>query len=485
VVTKLRQLIASLVQASNDGDTGGLKPQEPMVQPVVAGGGEPARPDVAQDDNPGSQGETEVTDEFQRAFELIAAGNPFVFVTGRAGTGKSTFISLLKKRLKSYAVVAPTGVAALNVGGQTIHSFFKFPARPIELSSIRPVRNRIAYQALRTLIIDEISMVRADLLDAIDTFLRHNGPKLNAPFGGVQIVVVGDLFQLPPIVATPEEQAFIENAYTSPFFFRANCLKGLSLKTVEFTRVFRQTDDEFVALLNKVREGHELAGVLERLQQRVIPALDEGAHRVVLCATNGGADGINYDRLRQLSGPSHSYQGVVTGEFRIELNKLPAPMTLEFKEGAQVMFVKNDKDKRWVNGTLGVVARCNLGSVDVDVETPFGSKRYQVVPDKWETFEYRYNFTENSVAAHEVGKYEQIPLMLAWAVTIHKSQGKTFDRVHVDLGYGAFAEGQVYVALSRCRTLDGLTMARPINHSDIKLHDDVVAFARGGYSLVP
>lgn len=481
MVTKLAQLIASLVQGNSEGESGGLKPQEPLVQPSPDASGEHAESQAKDGEATKESSETQITDEFQRAFDLIAAGEPFVFVTGRAGTGKSTFISLLKKRLKSYAVVAPTGVAALNVGGQTIHSFFKFPPRPIELSSIRPVRNRIAYQALRTLIIDEISMVRADLLDAIDTFLRHNGSKLNTPFGGVQVVVVGDLFQLPPIVATPEEQAFIENAYRSPFFFRANCVTQVPFKTVEFTRVFRQTDDDFVRILNHVREGQSLEESLGTLQSRAMPMPEDGAQRIVLCATNGVADGINDQKLKQLTGPSHSYAGTITGEFRIEINKLPVPMNLELKEGAQVMFVKNDKEKRWVNGTLGVVARCNPASVDVDVETPFGARRFSVSREKWETFEYRYNFTENSVVAHEVGRYEQIPLIPAWAVTIHKSQGKTFDTVHIDLGRGAFAEGQVYVALSRCRTLAGVTIARPITLSDIRLHEDVRAFAQAGY----
>ncbi len=483
MVTKLAQLIASLVQGEKAGEHCGLKPQEPIAASSPATD-DPQDAEQSCTSDPEQTGAgVRITDDFKDAFDLIDSGEPFIFVTGRAGTGKSTFISLLKQRLKSYAVVAPTGVAALNIGGQTIHSFFKFPPRPIELSSIRPVRNRIAYQALKTLIIDEISMVRADMLDAIDTFLRHNGPKLDTPFGGVQVIVVGDLYQLPPIVATEEEQIFIENEYTSPFFFRAKCFSAVRFRTVEFTQVFRQNDEQFVSILNRIREGQDLRQSLEALQSRVMPTPIDAHQRIVLCSTNAVADGINYRKLKELEAPIHTYTGTIAGDFKIDLNKLPAPLSLDLKEGAQVMFVKNARDKQWVNGTIGVVIRCDTSTVEVEIETRLGKKRVSVGREKWETFEYRYNFSENSVVAHEVGKYEQIPLMTAWAVTIHKSQGKTFDHVHIDLGQGAFAEGQVYVALSRCRTLEGVTLERPVAIGDIRLHKDVVDFARAGYSL--
>ncbi len=485
MVTKLAQLIASLVQGDKTGEQCGLKPQKPTLpQSPTTDESHDAEQAFASSSEQTDVG-VQITAEFRKTFDLIDSGEPFIFVTGRAGTGKSTFISLLKQRLKNYAVVAPTGVAALNVGGQTIHSFFKFPPRPIELSSIRPVRNRIAYQSLKTLIIDEISMVRADMLDAIDTFLRHNGPKLDTPFGGVQVIVVGDLYQLPPIVATEEEQIFIENEYKSPFFFRAKCFSVVGFKTVEFTQVFRQNDEQFVSILNRIREGQDLRQSLEVLQSRVMSTPIDTHRRIVLCSTNAVADGINYRKLKELKAPVHTYTGTITGDFKIDLNKLPAPLSLDLKEGAQVMFAKNARDKQWVNGTIGVVVRCDISTVEVEIETRLGKKRVSVGREKWETFEYRYNFSENSVVAHEVGKYEQIPLMPAWAVTIHKSQGKTFDYVHIDLGHGAFAEGQVYVALSRCRTLEGVTLERPVTLSDIRLHKDVVDFATAGYSLAP
>ncbi len=418
------------------------------------------------------------SDQVGDALRLIQNGAPFVFITGKAGTGKSTFIAQLRKQLSHYAIVAPTGVAALNVGGQTIHSFFKFPPRPIELSSIRPLRNRVVYQALRTLIIDEISMVRADLLDCIDVFLQRNGPKPGVKFGGVQIIAVGDLFQLPPVVATAEEQALIQHTYGSPFFFSAKCLEGYAFKTVEFSKVFRQTDDAFVKILNQIREGGDLEMALRSLRQRVSAVPQDDQRRIVLCSTNATADLINYNKLSLLPGNTYRYTGAIFGEFRIDVNKLPAPMTLELKEGAQVMFLKNNKDKQWVNGTLGVVARCEEGAVVVEIQTNNLPTRVRVVREKWETFEYRYDFYTNTIVAHEIGRFEQIPLMPAWAVTIHKSQGKTFDRAHIDLGYGAFAEGQAYVALSRCRTLQGITLEREIDPSDVKVNRDVLDFYR-------
>ena len=417
-----------------------------------------------------------ITPEFEHAFSLIESRAPFIFITGRAGTGKSTFTTLLKERLRSYAVVAPTGVAALNVGGQTIHSFFRFAPGPIDLDKIKPVKNKIAYKALKTLVIDEISMVRADLLDAIDRFLRENGPSSSKPFGGVQVIAIGDLFQLPPIVATHEEQAFLSRGYKSPFFFSANCLMELTLQSIEFSKVFRQTEANFINLLNSIREGKQLSATLAGLNERVTGEYGDKFDGILLAGTNAAVSQINKRRLSEIAEPEFEYKGEIIGEFKIDQSKLPAPLDLQLKRGAQVMFLKNDRAKRWVNGTLGVVVECGVGFVTVALSDRFGRSEVRVEPELWDNFKFEYNPDLGAVAATKIGSYMQIPLIPAWAITVHKAQGKTFDRIHVDFGHGAFAEGQVYVALSRCRTLAGVTLQQPISKEDIHLNYDVIQF---------
>ena len=418
--------------------------------------------------------EIEVTTEFKVALDIITEGAPFVFITGRAGTGKSTFTDLLKKQLQSYAIVAPTGVAALNVGGQTIHSFFRLAPGPMDSSKIKRVHNRKAYKALRTLIIDEISMVRADLLDAIDGMLRLNGPTSTRPFGGVQIIAIGDLYQLPPIISKSDEQFFTEHEYQSPFFFSAKALKEVPLKTVEFSKVFRQTETSFISLLNNIREGQYLEHTLPVLNERVMPLNANSFNGIVLSGTNDRAARINSQKLAEIPTPLRSYSAQVSGEFRVDLTKLPAPFELQLKCGAQVMFLKNDRSRRWVNGSLGRVTELGPDYVEVELAESTCAERVRVETDKWENFKFEFSEKENAVVATNVGSYNQIPLSLAWAVTIHKSQGKTFDRVHLDLGRGAFAEGQVYVGLSRCRTLEGVTLERAIRKEDIYLNLDVI-----------
>lgn len=425
-----------------------------------------------------------ITPEFKRASELIRHGAPFIFITGRAGTGKSTFVDLLKEELNNYAIVAPTGVAALNVGGQTIHSFFRFKPGPIEFSKIKAVRNKIAYKALKILIIDEISMVRADLLDAIDLMLRKNSKEPKKPFGGVQVVAIGDMFQLPPIVSSEEEAAYLEIGYESPFFFSANCLKEMMYPAVEFTKVFRQKEEEFIHTLNGIREGKGLDKNLPLINKRVRRCDESDFEGIILTTTNNVASRINSKQLIEITTPHTTYTGEIRGQFRVDKNKLPAPYELVLKVGARVMFVKNDKNRRWVNGTIGEVISLGRKSVRVRIADGFGIREVEAEPVKWETNKFEYDADKEELVAHEVGSYEQIPLTLAWAVTIHKSQGKTFDRVHINLGRGAFAEGQVYVALSRCRTFDGVSLERPLSKEDIILDFDVIDFhkrvVRGG-----
>jgi len=419
-----------------------------------------------------------ITDEFKEGFSVIDGSSPFTFITGRAGTGKSTFIELIKKRLKSFAILAPTGVAALNVGGQTIHSFFKFRPGPIDLRKIGPARSKEAYQALNALIIDEISMVRADLLDAIDAFLKVNGPIKGAPFGGVKIIAVGDLFQLPPIVSNEEEKAFLDEGYDSPFFFSAKCLKQTEIRKIEFNRIFRQSEAQFIEILNSIREGKNLERVLGLLNGRVGSVQKDKCNGMILTATNKVASDINLRRLIEIQAEEKIFNGKVTGEIRVDKDKLPAPMELILKVGAQVMFVKNN-GLEWVNGTVGTVTALDNNAVTVRIRNKFGvDKDVKVDPVEWENFKYEYNQEAGVVEGVKVGSYKQIPLMLAWAVTIHKSQGKTFDEAHIDLGWGAFSEGQVYVALSRCRTFEGITLEKAVRESDVRVSREVLEFAQ-------
>lgn len=418
----------------------------------------------------------EVTSEFKEALELVKSGAPFVFITGRAGTGKSTFIELLKSRLNSFAIVAPTGVAALNVGGQTIHSFFKFRPGPIDFAAIKEVRNRTAFKALKTLIIDEVSMVRADMMDAIDLMLRKNGPKKDLPFGGVQVLAVGDLFQLPPIIDNEEESIFLSKGYQTPFFFGGNAFKDLEIKTNQFTKIFRQKEELFIALLNAIREGKKLDQTLEALNTRQEKISADTFSGIVLSGTNNTAARINAKRLSDIPAESMTFTGEITGEFRVDKNKLPAPLELELKVGAQVMFVKNDREKRWVNGTLGTIKRLGFEQIEVEIIDDRGVRTVYVAEETWDNLRYEYDADVNAVKGRTIGSYKQFPLTLAWAVTIHKSQGKTFDRVHINLSRGAFAEGQVYVALSRSRTLEGITLEKPLKREDIMLDYDVIQF---------
>ncbi len=418
----------------------------------------------------------EVTEEFIDTLKLIEDGHPFIFVTGKAGTGKSTFINFLKKRLDNFAVVSPTGVSALNVGGQTIHSFFRIKPGPIDLSEIKRIRGNGIYKALEILIIDEISMVRADLMDAISVSLDINRRNSGVPFGGVQVVAVGDLFQLPPVVSTQEERAFISNRYDSEFFFSSEVLKKLPLKVMEFTKVFRQKEKSFVSLLNKIREGREIEKSLDILNKKVEKNTKDTVNSVMLTSTNNIAGSVNTKKIRALKGVTRTFKGEIKGSFVLNGNNLPAPMTLDLKPEAKVMFVKNDTSKNWVNGTLGRVKSFGDNCINVYIDDELGAREVAVERVSWDSFKYKYDPVSHSIISEKVGSYRQFPLMLSWAITIHKSQGKTFNDVHINLGRGAFSEGQVYVALSRCKTLEGITLENRIRERDIILSYDVVDF---------
>jgi ATP-dependent DNA helicase PIF1 len=444
--------------------------------------GELNRRATLEDEKPKSQesavnrlDEISVTKEYRSVCALLEAGCPAIFVTGNAGTGKSTLIQYLRMALKKkLVVVAPTGVAALNAGGVTIHSFFHFAPKIHEEEDIKFVYDRRMYQKLELIIIDEVSMVRCDLLDSVDKFLRKNR-ETNALFGGVQLLLIGDLFQLPPVVPKHEWEVLRAKGYASPYFFSSFSLQQASFIPLELTSVFRQQDPSFIDLLNRIRTGDALNSVAAEVnqicfQENVTPT------DITLTCTNNQADQINKEELSRLSSREYSFKGTFEGQFAIEHDRLPSPIDLRLKAGARVMFTKNDDQRRWVNGSLGTVHEIDQGMIRVGLASDPLNMICDVPLAKWETFKYSYDPDQDRIVAVKIGEYRQFPLMLAWAVTIHKSQGKTLDNVLVDLGIGAFASGQVYVALSRCRSIKGIRLARPIRITDFKVDPIIKRF---------
>lgn len=416
----------------------------------------------------------DLNDEFRLVLDLVERQGQSVFITGKAGTGKSTLLHYLRgTTTKSTAVLAPTGVAALNVGGQTIHSFFHFPPTLIDPNSIRRRNNTKIYESLQMLIIDEVSMVRADVMDGIDRALRVQRNKMTAPFGGVQVVLCGDLFQLPPIVRDGEMKAFFDEQYGGPYFFFAKVFHELQPSSVELTTIYRQRDNNFIHVLNKIRE-HELdAELFSLLNTRVLRDEEQlDSTFITLSATNEAAFRKNYSRLLQINSKTFAYPAEITGTF--EPSTYPTEATLELKRGAQVMMLKNDQEKRWVNGTIGHIHSLDDKKVKVSV----GGTTYTVEPETWENIQYRYNRENNQIEEEVIGSFTQYPLRLAWAITIHKSQGQTFDKVLIDLGRGAFAHGQTYVALSRCTSLEGILFNRPVTPRDILFDERVYGYTQ-------
>lgn len=410
----------------------------------------------------------EITDEHLQVFKLLKLGTPVVYVSGRAGTGKTTLIGHLRDNtVRNLVVLAPTGVAAMNVKGVTINSFFQFPPRMITDEDIK-ILNRKLIQSISLLIIDEISMVRADTLDAIDKVLRKN-LESSEPFGGIQVMLVGDMMQLPPVVTQKEWEMLRLMNYKSPYFFSAKVFDNCPVATQELTKIYRQSDPDFIALLNKLRNSEDLDIVLPVLNQRCVRVDDSSQPIITLTCTNKVADEINGTNLMKLPGDSLTFTGEITGLFMVEETKLPSPMHLYLKVGAQVMFTKNDIDKKWVNGTLGKVIELDLSSntIKVQINDDFGTHIYDVSKAEWGSYRYTYDHQQECVVPEEIGSYHQYPLMLAWAVTVHKGQGKTLEKVKIDLGTGAFAHGQVYTAFSRCRTLQNIYLANPIKVGDV------------------
>lgn len=417
-----------------------------------------------------------ITDEYLEVKALLESGCQIVFVSGKAGTGKSTLIQYLRHSYKNnIVVVAPTGVAALNVQGVTLHSYFQLPPRIVSDSDIKEVKDRRLYTRLDLLIVDEISMVRADMIDAMDSFLRLNGRSHNLPFGGTQLLFVGDLFQLPPVVTKTEEKILDERGYTSPYFFSAKSLEKCQVGAIELTEIFRQRDPEFASMLNNIRVAENLENVIPRVNDCCKPAEDDNSIITLTC-TNAVADQINISEQLKLSCEPKIYQGDIIGKFVVEEERLPAPLNLELKIGAQIMFTKNDEHKRWVNGTLGRITGLLDDIIQVELISESAGAVVDVQRVEWESYRYEFNKVVEKIMPVVTGKYIQFPLMLAWAVTIHKSQGKTLEKVRVDLGNGAFASGQVYVALSRCRSLADIRLTRPIRAAEVKCDPVILRF---------
>jgi ATP-dependent exoDNAse (exonuclease V) alpha subunit len=418
----------------------------------------------------------ELTDEFEQALAIMEAAEEHAFITGRAGTGKSTLLRhFMSKTRRRVAVLAPTGLAAVNVGGQTIHSFFKLPPRVLHPGDVRPLppRERRLFADLDTIIIDEISMVRADVLDAIDQSLRLNRGRHEVPFGGVQVIAFGDLLQLAPVVQGELQEYFAES-YETPYFFSANVLKACDWRLIELTRNYRQSKDpSFFELLTRLGHNEMTEDDLEQLNARLVSEdMPVDHRRVTLTSTNAAAAAINERRLAELPGEPFAYEAVLKGEF--DDGSFPTDDTLWVKKGAQVILLRNDLDRRWVNGDVGAVEDCSKTELHVRIR----GEVYRLEPVEWERKRYVYSAEDNRIGQETMGTFKQFPIKLAWALTIHKSQGQTLKEVVVDLGRGAFAHGQAYVALSRCESLAGLWLRRPLRPTDVLFDDRVLSFLK-------
>jgi len=412
----------------------------------------------------------------QQAFELIESTNASFFLTGRAGTGKTTFLCNVQEKIdKNFIVLAPTGIAAINAGGETIHSFFGFPLHVLYPGTIAEANREkvLMLKSVDTIIIDEVSMVRCDIIDAIDYNLRRLTHS-SLPFGGKQIVFVGDMFQLPPVVTKGEDRSILKELYGDgmPYFFKADVFKRMSLPTIEFEKVYRQEDEDFLSILNNVRSGFCSESDLEKLNSHVGSDCVGNDMAITLSSVNREAKAINDSMLESIDKPLFCYNARIDKEF--ELSKVPVEEKLLLKEGAQVMICRNDPAKRWANGTIGIVSRLEEEKIFVKLKD---GHEYLIPMTTWENCKYTYDLKTKRTEKQIIGCYMQFPLKLAWAITIHKSQGLTFDVLNVDLKQGVFMPGQLYVALSRVRSLEGLRLSSQIKPSYVWQSDEIRKFS--------
>jgi len=425
----------------------------------------------------------EITPSFERAFKFLEDPQVNCFITGRAGTGKSTLLKyFIDQTQKNIAVLAPTGIAAVNVGGQTVHSFFGFKpnvtldaAQKAGRKALKSEGKDSVYYQVDAIVVDEVSMLRADLADCMDVFLRTVREDDQTPFGGVKMVFIGDLYQLPPVVTSNEKEIFSE-IYPTPYFFGANVFRDFSFEMIELEKIYRQTDNRFIGLLNKIRNNSVDEVDLKALNARVglKAGVDKKSLSVLLTPTNAKAAELNAQKLASLAGMEVIFRAEIEGDF--EKSSYPTDDVLTLKKGAQIMLLNNDSLGRWVNGTLGEVT----GFLDEVIEVKLENGTTEEVSQfTWEIFRYDYDVSKKKLTTETVGKFAQYPLKLAWALTIHKSQGKTFDRVTLDLDRGTFAPGQLYVALSRCRSFEGLFLTKPVKKGHVFLDYDVVRFMTG------
>jgi ATP-dependent exoDNAse (exonuclease V) alpha subunit len=481
----------------------GQRPGLSTESPEAVPGAEVLEPPPIKEDSPVTKIPEEnrlpkdfkLTEDFRRAFDLMEHTDYSIFITGRAGTGKSTLIEYFRMNTGKRAVyLAPTGVAALNIRGKTIHSLFQFP--PEVVTSDKIINNRYKeetlrlFKALDVVVVDEISMVRADILEGMDYILRKFRDK-NKPFGGVQMIFVGDIYQLAPVVDKKEKVKithkgktvfngllydYFERKYHGHYFFNSDAFKKADFKYCVLNTIFRQKDDnQFITILNAIREKNIPDELLNQLNERYFEKIEErNGNEIILCTTNAIVNNINNRKMNALTTKQFLYKATVSGIFESEIGEknYPAEKELVLKENAQVMMIKNDKDGRWVNGTIGIIKKLAHNKIDVKIHGTI----FTINKETWEAVNYEYDEEEDELKTIIVGTYTQYPVKAAWAITVHKSQGKTFDHVIIDLGSGAFAHGQTYVALSRCKTLQGIRLKRPIQRRDIILDDKVIHF---------